>query len=121
MNIETVSPDEFAALTRRVEAIELALEHGLGSDDRRRLGMAVWWATEYNDAFRGGRTAASSEHEYFTARLRMAAKPIIDDVPSLTPAKWIEREAFCKFNPRATAEFVRSIIHSTWADFGAEK
>ena len=118
MKIETVDPDEFRALLRRVEAIELALEHGLRAPGLLgQLGTAVAWATEYNDAFRNDHRNVPLGCAHHAADLRLVASQTDGELPSLSPAKFIENDAFCKYDPRDTAVFVRSIIHSTWADF----
>lgn len=113
MNIATVDPDEFAALERSVQAIELVLKH-------TNVG-ALEWATEYLEARRG--TAVLSREEIdahpYAAIMRWAAKPAFCNPPSVSPADYFESHAFSRYPARESAKFARSITFMTWADFGA--
>ena len=114
MNIATVDPDEFAALERSVQAIELVLKH-------TNVG-ALEWATEYLEARRD--TAVLSRKELdahpFMAIMRVAASPVFGNLPSETPTAYFEAHALSRQYPaRESAKFARSIIFMRWQEFGA--
>ena len=115
MNIETVDTDEFAALERSVQAIELVLKY-------THVG-ALEWATKYLEARRD--TAVLSREELdahpYAAIMRWAAKPAFCKPPSVSPADYFESQAFSRYPARESAKFARSLAFLTWQDFGASE
>ena len=120
MSIEAVDPDEFRALLRRVEAIELAFQCGFGVEgiDRDAVSRALEWAADFNNTNRWDTfTAEQVKAHDFAFILRAAANPVLGTVPTITPADYFMREAFGKRDPHESSKFASSLAFLTWADF----